>query len=75
MLDLGQTARDFVIAVAVALLLAGRSRPVLVDLQAWPERPWAEQVRASQAWHKTHPAFPGGVAPAYCRPSRPEQAA
>ncbi|WHP16597.1 TraM recognition domain-containing protein [Cellulomonas sp. ES6] len=49
----------------LALAVAGRTRPIAVDLVNWPQRPWAEQVRASLAWHQEHPVVPGQVAPSY----------
>jgi hypothetical protein len=47
------------------LLIAEANRPVLVDLEPWPARPWGELVRESQAWHVDHPSRPGVLAPAY----------
>lgn len=41
-----------------AFLIAGRSRAILVDLIPWTERPFAEDVQQSFAWHKEHPASP-----------------
>jgi type IV secretory pathway TraG/TraD family ATPase VirD4 len=47
------------------LLVAGSCRPVLVDLEPWPERPWSWLVRESEVWHMSHPARGGALAPAY----------
>lgn len=49
----------------VALLLAGRARPILVELEPWPMRPWAPKVHASKQWHQDHPVTPGTPAPMY----------
>lgn len=49
----------------VALLLAGRARPILVQLDPWPSRSWAHKVHASKAWHRDHPVTPGVPAPLY----------
>ncbi|SNS53974.1 Type IV secretory pathway, VirD4 component, TraG/TraD family ATPase [Micrococcales bacterium KH10] len=38
-----------------ALLLAGRARPILVDLVPHPQRAWATLVTASKKWHQDHP--------------------
>lgn len=44
---------------STALLVAGRARPMLLDMIAWPEREWAHLVAESKAWHKANPAVPG----------------
>jgi len=49
----------------VALLLAGRARPILVELEPWPQRPWAHKVHASKSWHQANPVHPGLPAPLY----------
>lgn len=43
------------------LLVAGRSRPMLVDLIPWPERSWAALIHESKKWHKAHPAGIGNA--------------
>ncbi|NKX94262.1 TraM recognition domain-containing protein [Sanguibacter hominis ATCC BAA-789] len=59
------------------LLVAGRARPMLVDLIPWPERPWAKEVHESKAWHKKHPASDGTTSTlglTYgARPTTPEE--
>jgi hypothetical protein len=37
-----------------ALVVAEAHRPALVDLEAWPERPWASLVAESDQWHRDH---------------------
>lgn len=36
------------------LVLAGRARAIYVDLVPWSERPFADMIKESQGWHKTH---------------------
>ncbi|GAA2238715.1 hypothetical protein GCM10010401_08740 [Rarobacter faecitabidus] len=57
-----------------ALLVAGRARPILVDLIPHPERPWAEHITASKKWHQSHPAHslaPGQRAATFSQGARP----
>jgi type IV secretory pathway TraG/TraD family ATPase VirD4 len=47
------TVEDYTrVPLGSAWVLVGRSKPVLVDLIPWTERPWADVVRASISWHK-----------------------
>lgn len=53
----------------MALLVAGRTRPVVMDLIPWIERDWANWAKWSKAWHQAHPAEVGGRAPVLDRDS------
>lgn len=44
-----------------ALLVAGRARPMLVDMIPWTDRKWAPHIESSKAWHKQNPTMPGLV--------------
>lgn len=52
-----------------ALLVAGRARPMLIDMIAWPDRQWSNKIAESREWHKSNPAVPGveQLAPTYAR--------
>lgn len=54
----------------MALVIAGRSRAIAVDLIPWIKRPYAEDIRASQEWHKKHPGSPVKSAPGPVFPVR-----
>lgn len=49
----------------MVLAISGRARPMAVDLVNWPQRPWADDVHASLAWHNARPAHPGQVAESF----------
>lgn len=48
-----------------ALLVAGRARPMLVDLVPWTERSYAAVIHASKKWHKDRPGDPVRLGPTY----------
>ncbi len=51
-----------------ALLVAGRARPMLVDLVPWDQRAYADLIRESKAWHQAHPGDPVDLGPTYSSP-------